>query len=76
LQNSKDALLFRYEDDSLRECLELLCSKPEEAYRIAEAGLGLRDEQPFRFGGFHNIIDPKSELEVNLLLAQREGAAL
>jgi hypothetical protein len=76
LQNSKNALFFRYEDDSLRECLELLCSKPEEAYRIAEAGLGLRDEQPFRFGGFHNIIDPNSQLEVNLLLAQRGEATL
>ena len=76
LQNSKNALFFRYEDDSLRECLALLCSKPEEAYRIAEAGLALRDEQPFRFGGFHNIIDPKSQLKANLLLAQREEAAL
>ena len=76
LQKSKNALFFKYEDDSLRECLELVCSKPEEAYRIAEAGLGLRDEQPFRFGGFHNIIDPKSQLTANLLLAQCEEAAL
>src|SRR5262249_14515971 len=66
-QNGKDALFFRYDDDSLRECLELVCSRPDEAYRIAEAGLSLRDEQPFRFGGFHNIIDPKSQLEVNSL---------
>ena len=76
LQNNENALFFRYDDDSLRECLELVCSKPEDAYGIADAGLGLRDEQPFRFGQFHNIIDPKSQLKANLLLAQGEEAAL
>jgi hypothetical protein len=65
-QNGKNALFFRYEDDSLRECLELVCFRPGEAYQIAEAGLALRDTQPFRFGGFHNIIDPKSQLNANL----------
>jgi hypothetical protein len=65
-QNGKSALFFRYEDDSLRECLELVCSRPGEAYQISEAGLALRDTQPFRFGGFHNIIDPKSQLNANL----------
>jgi hypothetical protein len=73
-QNRKNALFFRYEDDSLRECLELVCSRPAEAYPIAEAGLGLRDEQPFRFGGFHNIIDPRSQLNANLLLPRHEEA--
>jgi hypothetical protein len=64
LQNSKNALFFRYEDDSLRECLELVCSRPGQVCPIAEAGLALRDAQPFRFGGFHNIIDPKSQLKI------------
>jgi hypothetical protein len=73
-KNGKNALFFRYDDDSLRECLELVCSRPHEAYRIAEAGLRLRDEQPFRFGGFHNIIDPKSQLKGNSLSPQREEA--
>ena len=82
-QNSKNALFFRYDDGSLRECLELVCSRPEEAYQIAEAGLGLRDAYPIRFGGFHNIIDPKSRiidpksrLNANLLLPQRKEATL
>ena len=62
-QNRKNALFFKYEDDSLRECLDLVCSRPEQAYAIAEAGIATRDEQPFRFGGFHNIINPKSRLK-------------
>jgi hypothetical protein len=62
-QNGENALFFRYEDESLRECLELVCSRPEEAYLIAEAGLAMRDGQPFRFGGFHNIINPKISAE-------------
>ena len=43
-------------------CMNVLISyvQTRTAYAIAEAGLGLRDEQPFRFGGFHNIINPKS----------------
>jgi hypothetical protein len=71
-QDGKNALFFRYDDDSLRECLELVRSTPDEAYRIAEAGLGLRDEQPFRFGGFHNIMNPRSQLNANSLLMQHE----
>jgi hypothetical protein len=52
----RNALLFRYDDDSLRECLSLVCSRSEELYEIAAAGMAMRDNEPFRFGGFHNMI--------------------
>jgi hypothetical protein len=51
-----NALLFRYDDDSLAECLNLVCSKPERAYEIAQAGFALRDDPAVRFGGFENIL--------------------
>jgi hypothetical protein len=34
-QHGKNALLFRYEDDSLQECLDIVCNEPERAYSIA-----------------------------------------
>ena len=43
-----NALFFRYDDDSLRECLERVCYAPNGVYDIAESGLQLRDVQPFR----------------------------
>jgi len=52
----KNALFFRYDDDSLRRCLDLVCTDPAQAYKIAKSGFKLRDRQPFRFGGFHNIL--------------------
>lgn len=54
--HGENALLFRYGDDSLRECLDLVCSSPEKAYDIAEAGVALRDDPRLRFGGFDNLI--------------------
>jgi hypothetical protein len=57
LANNETALFFDYQNDSLRECLDLVCSNPFRAYQLAQAGFALRDQQPFRFGGFHNIID-------------------
>ena len=61
-EHGKNALFFRYNDDSLRECLELVCDDPVRAYKIAEAGFILRDRRPFRFGGFDNIIKLAQEL--------------
>jgi hypothetical protein len=56
LTDGENALLFSYRDDILREHLDLVCSNPRRAYDLAQAGFVLRDETPFRFGGFHNII--------------------
>jgi hypothetical protein len=56
-QHKRNALLFRYDDDSLDECLDIVCNQPERAYEIAQAGMQLRDDPRIRFGQFHNIID-------------------
>jgi hypothetical protein len=56
-QHGKNALLFRYDDDSIEECLDIVCHQPERAYRIAYAGMKLRDNPRLRFGQFHNILD-------------------
>jgi hypothetical protein len=57
LTDGKNALLFNYRDDSLREQLDLVCSNPWRAYELAQDGLALRDDAPFRFGGFHNFLE-------------------
>jgi hypothetical protein len=51
-----NALLFRYDDDSLAECLDLVCNRPDRTYEIAQAGFPLRDDPAVRFGGFENIL--------------------
>lgn len=56
-QNGKNALLFRYDDDSLRDALSLVCFEPGEAYRIADAGFAMRDEQSFKYGQFDRLVD-------------------
>ena len=56
-KHDKNALLFRYDDDSIAECLDVVCNQPERAYRIAQAGMKLRDDPRLRFGQFHNILD-------------------
>ena len=57
LQHKVNALLFRYEDDSLDECLDIACHQRERAYEIAQAGMQLRDHPRIRFGEFHNVLD-------------------
>ena len=54
--HGKDALFFRYEDDSLRRCIEFVCTDPTGTYEIAKASYRMRDLQPFRFGGFDKIV--------------------
>jgi hypothetical protein len=56
-KHGKNALLFRYDDDSIEECLDIVCNRPELAYEIARAGMALRDHPRLRFGQFHNILD-------------------
>ena len=56
-EHGRDALFFGYNDDSLRECLEIVCSDVERSYEIAAAGFARRDDAPFRFGNYQNIID-------------------
>jgi len=56
-KHGKNALLFRYDDDSLEECLDVVCNQPDRAYGIARAGMKLRDDPRLRFGQFHNILD-------------------
>ncbi len=56
-KHGKNALLFRYDDDSIEECLDIVCNRPERAYEIAQAGMALRDHPRLRFGQFHNILD-------------------
>jgi Glycosyl transferases group 1 len=56
-KHGKNALLFRYDDDSIEECLDIVCNQPERAYDIAQAGMQLRDDPRLRFGRFHNILD-------------------
>jgi hypothetical protein len=55
--HGKDALFFRYDDDSLRRCIEFVCTDPAGTYEIAKAGYRMRDLQPFRFGGFDKIVE-------------------
>jgi hypothetical protein len=55
--HDRNALLFRYDDDSLDECLDIVCNRPERAYEIAQAGIKLRDDPRVRFGQFQTLID-------------------
>jgi hypothetical protein len=56
-EHGKNALLFRYDDDSIAECLNVVCYQPSRAFAIAEAGMKLRDDPRLRFGRFHNLLD-------------------
>jgi hypothetical protein len=56
-EHGKNALFFRYDDDSLEQCFDLVCNDPDRAYRVAQAGFAMRDEPEIRFGNFHNILD-------------------
>lgn len=56
-EHGKNALLFRYDDDSIRECLNVVCHEHDRAFAIAQAGMKLRDDPRLRFGRFHNLLD-------------------
>jgi hypothetical protein len=57
LRPGKSALFFRYDDDSLARCLDLVCNDPLGAYDIARVGMKLRDKPSIRYSGCHNILD-------------------
>ena len=54
--HGENALLFRYGDDSLAECLALVCGDPSCLYPLAERATPMRDQPAFRFGSFRNIV--------------------
>jgi hypothetical protein len=64
-RHGENALLFRYGDGSLAECLALACGARERIFPLAERATAMRDLPRFRFGAFHNIV----------ALAGLEGAA-
>ena len=55
--HGENALLFRYADDSLSECLARVFDGPQHIYPMANAARALRDAARFRFGSFPNILD-------------------
>jgi hypothetical protein len=54
--HGENALLFRYDDDSVAECLALACGEPAGMYAMAERAKTMRDHSRFRFGLFGNIV--------------------
>jgi hypothetical protein len=52
----KNALFFRYDDDSLAQCLDLVCNRLPHAYDIARSGFCMRDDPSIRFGNFQEIL--------------------
>jgi hypothetical protein len=69
-RHRENALLFRYHDDSLAECLAVACGDPTRTYPIAERAAAMRDRSPFRFGAFANIVELAAGLASSRL---REG---
>src|SRR6266540_662819 len=55
-RHGENALLFRYDDNGLRECLDLVCSNPDRAFEIAQEGVALRDHPRLRLAGYNNLI--------------------
>jgi hypothetical protein len=64
-KHGKNALLFRYDDDSIEECLDIVCNQPDRAFRIARTGMRLRDDPRLRFGQFRNILDLARRAPIN-----------
>jgi hypothetical protein len=56
-QHGRNALLFRYDDDSLRHCLDVVCNKPLQAYELAKASFELRRNPKLGTGEFGNLLE-------------------
>jgi len=55
--HGENALLFRYDDDSIATCLALACGDPAGIYAMAQRAKAIRDCGQFRFGLFGNIVN-------------------
>jgi len=56
-KDRRNALFFRYDDDSLERCLALVCRDSERAWKIAQHSTALRDDPAFRSPGCHGLFD-------------------
>jgi hypothetical protein len=56
-EHGRNALMFRYGDSSLAECLDVVCNETELAWSIAEEAFSLRDDPRVFDVKFHNVID-------------------
>jgi hypothetical protein len=55
-EDGRDALFFRYDDDSLARHFDLVCGDVKRVYEVAANGFVRRDQPPFRFGDFGNFL--------------------
>jgi hypothetical protein len=55
-RHGENALFFRYDDDSLQECLRIVCEDPGRSCALAQAGFALRDAPQIQFGEFPNLL--------------------
>jgi hypothetical protein len=55
--HGENALLFRYDDDSLAECFDLVCNRGDRAFDIARAGFRLRRHPAIRVGGLESMLE-------------------
>jgi hypothetical protein len=55
-EHDRNALLFRYDDDSLIRCFDIVCNRPNKACEIAANGFRMRDDPSIRFRGYSNIL--------------------
>src|SRR5262249_6496413 len=53
-----NALLFRYDDDSLAACLNAVCGRPHRTYQLTQAALAPPDHPPARFAGAGQSLRP------------------
>ena len=56
-EHGKNALIFRYGDNSLDDCLNIVCNEPELAWSIAQEAFVLRDDPRVFSARFQNLIE-------------------
>jgi hypothetical protein len=55
--HGENALLFRYHDESLAECLAMACGSPAQIFLMAERAQTMRGRAELRFGLFRKIVE-------------------